>query len=381
LGPEERLLEPTVSNPKGYWELEPIVSLNDQILSKLGGDWQEPPALPEGWENAPRFERSKERARILIERNFAGAQVWGWKDPRTCLTLPFWQRLLPPMQYVICFRNPMDVAKSLARRDGFSKEKSFYLWLNHMMPALRLTAGHRRMFVFYEEILVNWRQELRRLSEFIGKPERAERAEVQNEIRGFIDGKLRHHHTTISEAVVEGESEPETAMLDIARHIFMNHKQERFVRRNDLEQMLQAALDAVAPIIKENRRKAAQRWKQQLQSATEEIASLIPAQDKFILVGEAEWSNGEVDLRRHYIPFLERDGQYWGPPGDDATAINELERLRNAGSRFIVFRSPVFWWLGYYSGFHSYLRSHFRCILENDRLVAFDLRPEQLTAR
>lgn len=111
-----------------------------------------------------------------------------------------------------------------------------------------------------------------------------------------------------------------------------------------------------------------------LQLATQEIATLVPPGDTFILVDQEQF-RGMVFAGHHVLPFLERDGQYWGPPPDSITAIRELERLRRAGAHFIVFGWPAFWWLDYYSELHSYLRSAFPCILQNDRLVAFDLRP------
>lgn len=106
---------------------------------------------------------------------------------------------------------------------------------------------------------------------------------------------------------------------------------------------------------------------------TNDIAALIPLGDTFILV-DHEVFRAEVAHGRRAIPFLERDGQYWGPPPDDITAIRELERLRRSGANFIVFGWPAFWWLDYYTELHRYLRSEFRCVLENDRLVVFDLR-------
>jgi FkbM family methyltransferase len=111
-----------------------------------------------------------------------------------------------------------------------------------------------------------------------------------------------------------------------------------------------------------------------LRLAQAELAALIPAGDAFILIDEEQFG-GEVPPGRHAIPFLERDGQYWGPPPDDATAIEELERLRQAGAHFIVFARPAFWWLEYYTGFHCHLRAQFPCLLENYRLIVFDLRP------
>jgi hypothetical protein len=76
------------------------------------------------------------------------------------------------------------------------------------------------------------------------------------------------------------------------------------------------------------------------------------------------------------VPFLERDGQYWGLPADDATALQEFDRLRNTGATFMVFAWPAFWWLDQYPGLHAQLRANFACALENERLVVFDLRSQ-----
>jgi hypothetical protein len=101
---------------------------------------------------------------------------------------------------------------------------------------------------------------------------------------------------------------------------------------------------------------------------------LIPRGATFILVDEGQWGGGELGAERHVLPFLERDGQYWGAPPDDATAIRELERLRRSGASFLAFAWPAFWWLEYYAEFHRHLCSNFRCVLANDLLVAFDLQ-------
>jgi hypothetical protein len=106
-----------------------------------------------------------------------------------------------------------------------------------------------------------------------------------------------------------------------------------------------------------------------------EITNLIPPGCSFILVDEAQLPN-EAFAGRRPIPFLEKDGQYWGTPADDETAIREFERLRQAGASFIVFAPPAFWWLDYYSAFHQHLQSQHRCLLWNDSLVIFDLRPK-----
>lgn len=106
--------------------------------------------------------------------------------------------------------------------------------------------------------------------------------------------------------------------------------------------------------------------------AKEELIKLLPSTEQFILVDEEQIRSRLPHTRA--IPFLENNGQYWGPPADDATAIRELERLRRAGANYIAFIWPTFWWMKHYTGFATHLRSHFQCIVENERLVVFDLR-------
>lgn len=110
-----------------------------------------------------------------------------------------------------------------------------------------------------------------------------------------------------------------------------------------------------------------------LHRAIQDLAALTAPADSIIVVDDEVLRN-EIAIARPVIPFLERDGQYWGPPPDDETAIAEFERLRQAGAGFIAFGWPAFWWLDQYSKFVSHLRSHFRCVLENERLIVFSIR-------
>jgi len=72
--------------------------------------------------------------------------------------------------------------------------------------------------------------------------------------------------------------------------------------------------------------------------------------------------------------LIEKDGQDWGPPADDVQAVSELERQRQNGAKFLVLVKPAFWWFDYYTGFANHLRSHYRSVLENDRVKIFDLQ-------
>ena len=98
---------------------------------------------------------------------------------------------------------------------------------------------------------------------------------------------------------------------------------------------------------------------------------LVPPDQPFILIDD-EQIRSELPQTKA-IPFLEKDGQYWGPPADDATAIRELERLRQSRARYLAVVWSSFWWLDFYAGFHQHLREKFRCALSTEELVVFEL--------
>ena len=98
----------------------------------------------------------------------------------------------------------------------------------------------------------------------------------------------------------------------------------------------------------------------------------MPREQRFILVDDEQLRHSLPHARA--IPFLEKNGQYWGPPPDDPTAIRELERLRGEGATLVVFVSSSFWWLEHYPAFARYLRAEYPCVRDDELVVAFDLR-------
>lgn len=110
----------------------------------------------------------------------------------------------------------------------------------------------------------------------------------------------------------------------------------------------------------------------QLQLTAQELSRLIPATESFILVDQDQLRE-TIGLGNQAVPFMEHNGQYWGPPADDETAIRELARLRRSGAKFLAFVWPAFWWLDYYKEFQDSLCSQYRCVLRNERLVVFEL--------
>jgi hypothetical protein len=121
-------------------------------------------------------------------------------------------------------------------------------------------------------------------------------------------------------------------------------------------------------------RKGTTTWKsvEQEYLAAETMAAVIPAGESVILADQEQWEN-KPHGRFRLLPFLEENGEYNGPPEDDAAAVENLEKLKRAGARYLVVGWPAFWWLDYYTKFHRHLRTHCKCLLEDERLLIFAL--------
>jgi glycosyltransferase involved in cell wall biosynthesis len=127
------------------------------------------------------------------------------------------------------------------------------------------------------------------------------------------------------------------------------------------------------PDLDECRRHSWYEWLRRIHRATRDMAAFIAAETPYLLVDEATWATRDLPLPGRPIPFPEEDGEYGGRPSDDESALREFERLRHTGAAYLVVGWPAFWWLEYYDGLNRRLRSGFRCVLENERVIIFDL--------
>ena len=107
----------------------------------------------------------------------------------------------------------------------------------------------------------------------------------------------------------------------------------------------------------------------------EEQLTAVTSRDAVVIVADLEEGGfGKEIAGRARLPFVEKQGQYFGPPADDAHAIAELARLRAAGATHFALLWPAFWFFDTYPLFEQHLRRVHRCVLENASAVVFELR-------
>lgn len=129
MGDSSSLLETASDNERGFFERLDIISVNDLILRENNSEWDAPDtsSLSQLSTKPVTASVGKEIERIVLSYHDKKSAGFA-KDPRFCLTLPVWQNYLKKPVYVVCLRNPLEVARSLQKRNGFSVFKGLGLW-------------------------------------------------------------------------------------------------------------------------------------------------------------------------------------------------------------------------------------------------------------
>jgi len=198
-------------NEKGFFEDNDIVSINEEILRVLSHEWHTlSPVTPDQLSSGI-ISNIKTKAVELMHEKTHSISTLAIKDPRMARLLPFWKDVFKEIaidvSYVIVIRNPLSVAKSLYKRDHFEKEKSYYLWLEHILPSIMETNGQHRVVVDYDKILEQPKNELVRISKALGFNGYINQDELVKYESEFLDPRLRHASFGIEE-LMSDESAP-----------------------------------------------------------------------------------------------------------------------------------------------------------------------------
>jgi GT2 family glycosyltransferase len=176
-------------NPRGHYELAELHSACVRRLAAAGGDWKQPPvdALPEAIDA---FRR--EVAAILD--TLAPRRPWFVKEPRLCLLVRELLPLLTRPVFVHVVRDPLEVADSLAARDGLDRNDALALWERYTRSAFAATRGWPRIVVDYGELIADSYATATRLhADFVALGVQGLVAPDPVAIASWIEPELRRH--------------------------------------------------------------------------------------------------------------------------------------------------------------------------------------------
>ena len=159
-------------NPTGFWEPRRAIELNDAFVIGQGSSLYDPSLILQA---TPPSEGDRRNFVLQIRGFFETLDVGAptvIKDPRISVLLPFWLEGAKEAGHsavaVQIFRNPNQVARSLAVRQNMAPAHALALWSAHNLFAERDGRSIPRLFVSYDDLLSDWRSVVSRCADELG---------------------------------------------------------------------------------------------------------------------------------------------------------------------------------------------------------------------
>ncbi len=194
------LMPPAEENPKGFYENVDVTEFNDKtLLPAINSSWDDITPLHTRVVNCllKRFDMI-EKATSIIESHYSSDIIFGVKDPRMSVLFLFWERVFRilniEINVILPYRNPIEVALSLQRRNNFSIEKGMLLWSQRSLYAEFYSRDYKRVFVSYDDLLNRTDNIIDKISHSLDVQFPKDYQEVKSRITDFLDSKLRHHN-------------------------------------------------------------------------------------------------------------------------------------------------------------------------------------------
>lgn len=164
----EEKLGASSSNPLGHFEDVNFVNINNRILEDAGGSWDKPPEE----ESISNLEiKYREDIKRILDEKYKAYDIWGWKDPRTSLTIKLYHPFLENVKYIYCLRDENEVANSLSKRDKMPIEDGINLkkiYDKRIEEFLKNIDKNSYKTFYYEDIVKNPEKNIEDLINFLG---------------------------------------------------------------------------------------------------------------------------------------------------------------------------------------------------------------------
>ena len=217
------MLPPQADNPKGYFEPERITAIHDRLLAAAGTSWYGLEPIADQWFDSAEVTPFAEELVSAVREDFGEADVFVIKDPRMCRLMPIWRgvfaRIGAEPRFAINVRHPIEVARSLEKRNQLPLKYGCLLWLRYVLDAERQTRGAPRVFERYEDLLRDSLREAEGVIEKLAIKGLVANKSSEDAVRSFIDPAMRHHIAENEHAprLLDGLADAYEALEDFVR--------------------------------------------------------------------------------------------------------------------------------------------------------------------
>ncbi len=188
------LMKANFANEKGYFENDKIFEINEILLSQCDSSWNDT------FYNEAKLECIQEvdTLKSIIKKEFEYSNLFAIKDPRLALLFPIYKKVLESLsidiKIILPYRNPLEVASSLHKRDSMSKEKGMLLWAFYFLLAEKYSRDYDRVFIDFDILMTNPQKIMTIISEKLHIDFNAKYAQHKEKISEFLEPNLKHHN-------------------------------------------------------------------------------------------------------------------------------------------------------------------------------------------
>jgi hypothetical protein len=287
--------------------------INAAVLSATSNP---PPSENASWTDLPELEPVMREAKAILDA-MALVEPWGWvdSDPASSPALPFWLRLFPDLEILVCVRHPLESAAAL-EAEGTTIPEALDLWL----------AYYEHVDQFRDHTVVT------NLSWYSEDPQR-ELERVANELGlPASTADLAHAAATIGRVAVD-RSHIEAELPEEVGRLYARLLETNMLERTVItEQKLEIA----------NLRRELERAKGRIADLLSQVdahAGWQRERDEFVTSFEGQLLDRDVELKRAY------DENEWRR-GTESALRAQLEsmqqtRLWRLGTRYWALRDRV----------------------------------------
>lgn len=177
-------------NPAGFYEDKEFLSFNIRLLQKLNSNWYTIPRMNDVI-NLMYDNKIINKVDTLIKKRQHKIK-WGFKDPRTVLTLPIYMHYLcnkhkNKTKLIFVYRNPVAVAKSLMIRNNFNLDFGLMLCNAYVKNMTMYMHDYEidKLHVSYEE-LINKPESIKQITDFVD-------TKLTDKIKALVNPEYRHN--------------------------------------------------------------------------------------------------------------------------------------------------------------------------------------------
>lgn len=193
--PPRTLMAAAADNPKGFFESRLVGELNDRILQAGGSSWDDWRHFDPDVLSVDAAQAFREEIQATLKQEFADDAVIVLKDPRLCRLYPIWEGVLEEegyqAEFILPVRSPLEVARSLNRRNGMPIASGLLLWLRHALEAEELTRERPRSILLWRAFMQDWRSEVALIQQALNWDVEVTKARA-GDIDAFLSVDLQH---------------------------------------------------------------------------------------------------------------------------------------------------------------------------------------------